>query len=114
MFLPSDSDVNEMDERAGVINGVAKALDKRMDKQAQQQKGDREQLRKEITAVSDDVMGLSKEMNEKLAAIEKSLAALEHGVASSTAGTGGGAGPEQQAAPGYRAAGEKTAASRKP
>ena len=86
MFLPSDSDVNEMDERAGVINGVAKALDKRMDKQAQQQKGDREQLRKEITAVSDDVMGLSKEMNEKLAAIEKSLAALEHGVASSTAG----------------------------
>ena len=38
MFLPSDSDVNEMDERAGVINGVAKALDKRMDKQAQQQK----------------------------------------------------------------------------
>ena len=102
MFLPSDSDVNEMDERAGVINGVAKALDKRMDK-----------LRKEITAVSDDVVGLSKEMNaqsEKLAAIEKSLAALEHGVASSTAGTGGGAGPEQQAAPGYRAAGEKTAA----
>ena len=45
MFLPSDSDVNEMDERAGVINGVAKALDKRMDK-----------LRKEITAVSDDVV----------------------------------------------------------
>ena len=103
MFLPSDSDVNEMDERAGVINGVAKALDKRMDK-----------LRKDITAVSDGVVGLSKEMNEKLAAIDKSLAALEHGVASSTAGTGGGAGPEQQAAPGYRAAGEKTAASRKP
>jgi hypothetical protein len=36
--------------------------------------------------VSNDVVGLSKEMNEKLAAIEKSLAALEHGVASSTAG----------------------------
>ena len=98
MFLPSDRNVNEMDERAGVINGVVKALDKRMDKQAQQQKGDREQLRKEITAVSDDVVGLSKEMNEKLVAIEKSLAALEHGVARST-GTRG-AGPEQQAASG--------------
>jgi hypothetical protein len=56
--------------------------------------------------VSNDVVGLSKEMNEKLAAIEKSLAALEHGVASGTAGIGGGAEPEQQAAPRCRAAGK--------
>ena len=55
MFLPSDRDADEVDERAGVINGVAKALDKRMDK-----------------------------LNEKLAAIEKSLAALER--VGSTAG----------------------------
>ena len=68
MFLPSDRDADEVDERAGVINGVAKALDKRMDKQAQQQKGDRDQLKKDIS-----------DLTEKLAAIEKSLAASQEG-----------------------------------
>lgn len=61
MFLPSDRDADEVDERAGVINGVAKALDKRMDK-----------------------------LNEKLAAIEKSLAALKSPVALERVGSTAG------------------------